>query len=200
MASSELVKTTIPIQMLELPEGISKRDKAFAVLRANGFNIKDSYEIAGKKTGCSDSAPSHQEKKVRSLSIINPELIKSAHQAVKDTLEMKSQPVTRTMVTKNGEAVTYNDNLYPSHSNRLEAARMVIDRDEPTIQKQVRMNLNAEVSAELIDLKAYRDIPNNDNDVMDAEYSDVTDMNVSQKDSEPLINKDNVLDTLSSIK
>lgn len=169
-----------PIEILEIPDDLSEVDKAFVVLRANGFSKKKAYEIASGKTDFHPSTPNAKEKAIRSRSIVNPELVDLAHKAIQDTLTMTPQDITRTVVTKEGDTITFKDKLYPSHSNKLDAAKMIVDRDEPAVQKHMNLNVNADVGIELVDLKAYRDLPNEPEVVRDVDVCDVTDANPTQ--------------------
>lgn len=161
---------TVPLRIIELPDDLSTKDKAYAALRANGVGIKDAYQISSGNKEFHERTPYYHERKLRTKSIINEDLVELAHKAVKETLAMTPQAVKRTVVTGKGEVVSYEDNLYPTHGNRLEAAKMIVDRDEPTIQKHLNMNINADAGINLVDLSAYKD----------ADIIDVTPSNPSQ--------------------
>lgn len=108
---------------------------------------------------------------------------------MEETLKMQPVDIERVVVTKEGNQVRVHDKLYPSHSNRLTAAQLIIDRDEPAIQKHLNMNINAGDAADLIDLKAYRDAPEDDDVPKDVEIRDITcndkDANLSQNVPNP---------------
>lgn len=174
---------TQAIQVLELPDEMELKDKAYLVLRANGFNPKQSHELAGGKKAKSSGTPYMREKRLRTKSIVIPKLKKLAHQAVEETLRMQPVDIERIVVTKDGNQVKVNDKLYPSHSNRLTAAQLIIDRDEPAIQKHLNMNINAGDVADLIDLEPYRDVPNDDGVPKDVEIRDVTNDSCKDRDA-----------------
>lgn len=183
---------TQSIQILELPDEMELKDKAYLTLRANGFNPKQAHELAGGKKAKSSGTPYMREKRLRTKSIVNPKLTKLAHLAVEETLRMQPVDIERVVVTKEGNQVRVQDKLYPSHSNRLTAAQLIIDRDEPAIQKHLNMNVNAGDVADLVDLKAYRDVQEDDDVPKDVEIRDISndsckdrDANLSQNTSNP---------------
>lgn len=183
---------TQAIQIVELNDNMTDREKAFTVLKANGFNSKQAYELAGGKKVHAESTPYVMDRKIKTKSLVSPKLKKLAHLAVEETLRMQPVDIERVVVTKEGNQVRVQDKLYPSHSNRLTAAQLIIDRDEPAIQKHLNMNINAGDVADLVDLQAYRDAPEDDDVPKDVEIRDVSndsckdrDANLSQNTSNP---------------
>lgn len=65
---------TQPIMIVELNDNMTDREKAFAVLRANGFNSKQAYELAGGKKVYAESTPYAMDKKIRTKSLVSPKL------------------------------------------------------------------------------------------------------------------------------
>lgn len=174
---------TKAIQILEIPDTLSRKDQAFAVLRANGFKPQEAHELAGGKNPKDRTTPYLREKRIKTKSIVNPKLTKLAHLAVEETLRMQPVDIERVVVTKEGNQVRVQDKLYPSHSNRLTAAQLIIDRDEPAIQKHLNMSINAGDIADLIDLQAYRDAPEDDDVPKDVEIRDVSNDSCKDRDA-----------------
>lgn len=87
--------------------------------------------------------------KIKKKTLCKPAAIKKAHKAVLDVLQMK--PVKRTKFVK-GEAVV--EEILPTHTNRLQAAQLILDRVEPVVQRHETVNVNLDFSP--IDLSQYR--------------------------------------------
>ncbi len=82
--------------------------------------------------------------KVRKYALAAAPMVKLAHNAVKETLKMQPVEVERQAVNKEGEVITYTDKILPSHTNRLAAAAMVLDRDQPIIKHTANVNINVD--------------------------------------------------------
>jgi len=95
-------------------------------------NTQLSIPQVAKVVGYSRSYAYEMQRKAKDLYLKSPEMQRKAYKAIEETLDMKPQKTTEK--TKNGFEVK---DAYPTHSNRLEAARMVVDRTEPAV-KQVR--------------------------------------------------------------
>ena len=54
-----------------------------------------------------------------------------AHQAVKDTLQGKEARYDAVKVFSNGKREAYQEVIVPSYTNKLAAASMIFDRDQP---------------------------------------------------------------------
>ena len=126
------------------------RQAAMALLVENGVSVLD----AGKAVGYKGNTPYNIKTKINKLSLIHPKMVKSAARVIRDVLDLKPIEVERTTVTKSGQVVDYTDNIYPSHTNAIQAAAMVYDRVEPVVRQQVNLNLNADIAP--VDLEAYR--------------------------------------------
>jgi hypothetical protein len=79
--------------------------------------------------------------KVRKYALTVPSLVKKARNRVRDTIDMVP------LVTNSGEEV------YPSHTNALAAASMVLDRDQPVVNRSV--NLNISTAIDPVDMEKY---------------------------------------------
>ena len=85
------------------------------------------------------------KKKHARYSLTKPNIVKLAHQAVKDTLKMTE------VIDSEGKV------SLPSHTNRLAAASMVMDRVEPVVKVNHNLNVNANVDP--VDLSVYMTKP-----------------------------------------
>jgi hypothetical protein len=101
-----------------------------------GVDVKDAYSLVKP-----DKQPSiHALKKMKSeynkWSLCKPDMVESAHNAVKETIEMKKVK-----------------GQLPSINNRLQAASMVLDRAEPKVT--VNHSTNVDISYDPVDLAKY---------------------------------------------
>lgn len=92
------------------------------------------------------------KKKLDKTSLVSHKAKKLARKAVIETLEM--QPVKVQKVSKNGEIVEVDEK--PTHSNRLTAAAMVLDRSEPIIQRHQNESVNINLDGTLLDYSNFR--------------------------------------------
>jgi hypothetical protein len=88
-----------------------------------------------------DATLSRFKSKLEKYSLTRPAMVKLAHNAIRETLQMK--PVT----LQDGKE------LIPSHTNRLAAAQMIADRIEPIIR--VNQNMNINVDLDPVDMSKY---------------------------------------------
>lgn len=63
--------------------------------------------------------------------LTNTGMVKLAHRAIKDTLKMKPVAVEKTAINKDGDKIDYIEQVYPSHTNRLQAVNEVYSRYQP---------------------------------------------------------------------
>lgn len=90
--------------------------------------------------------------KLEKHSLASPQMRKKAFKAVKETLEMKPHEAT---VFVRGKPQTIP--VFPTHSNRLQAAQMVADRCEPVVNRVESVS----VSFSKVDLSEYQSIKPN---------------------------------------
>lgn len=110
-------------------------------LMDKGVNVRDAHKLATGQEKTSAQSLSALNKKFKQHSLTRPDIVKLAHRAVKETLKMVE------VVNSKGEVTT------PSHTNRLAAAQMVMDRAEPVVKVNHNLNINAEISP--VDLSKY---------------------------------------------
>lgn len=134
---------------------LTPQEKAYAALKASGLEKAEIAKVLGIKKKSKDSRVSQLERSVKTKSIVNPKMVKLAHKAVEETLEMQPVTVTEVMTDKDGEQKTIEKKLYPSHSNRLDAAKMILNRSEPEVQKHLNVNVDGKDIQNLVDLSHY---------------------------------------------
>ena len=92
------------------------------------------------------------KRKLDKTSLVSAKAKRLAKKAVIETLEMKA--VTEVKLDNKGNEVTVENK--PSHSNRLTAAAMVLDRSEPVIQRHQNENVNVNLDGTLLDYSSFR--------------------------------------------
>jgi len=99
------------------------------------------------------SRVSRLKEKARKLMVTAPKRVKSALQALDDTLAMKPITYEASKPVAGIGIVDYQETIMPSITNRLAAAAMILDRDQPI--KNVNVNLNANAQISPVDLERY---------------------------------------------
>lgn len=119
--------------------GLPIKQLAFALLKENGLTNTEASKAVGYSNGTGRVVSS----KVNKLSLVHPKMVKLAHKAIEDTLILKPLEIEKTSIDKEtGKPIPYTEKVYPSHSNRLQAAADVYDRYEPKITKVESRNSN----------------------------------------------------------
>jgi hypothetical protein len=116
------------------PKMLQKTKDAIAMVNA-GISPANALKAVNFKRKISHQAIAELKQKVNKCSLSQPNIVKLAHNAIKDCLN--NRPI-------NGE-------IYPTHTNKLAAATMVYDRIEPV----VRQNLNINIDVHPVDLTAW---------------------------------------------
>ena len=93
-------------------------------LVAMGLQPQEALQITNHKPRITSEAVRKFNRKFDKYSLVKPDLVKLARNAVKDVLDNK--PI--------------NGDIYPTHSNKLAAASMVYDRFEPVKSQQTEAN------------------------------------------------------------
>lgn len=137
---------TVEVLSPEKRRRLTKKQVGFLALRRSGLSVKDAAETIGYNVTHAHVL----NKKLEKHSLKTPELAKLAKKAVTETLRMEA--IQRQSVLRSGEVVTYEEK--PSVSNRLDAARLVLERTEPAIRKAETVNLNGTLAVP-VDLSRY---------------------------------------------
>lgn len=130
-----------------------KTQRAIKLVLEHGVDEKTALVLAGNGKMVNRSSVGRFKEKVRKYALSSPQMVKKAYSAIKDTLEMKpityevSKPVSGVGV------VDYTETIMPSITNRLAAAAMVMDRDQPVVRQNVNLNANVDVSP--VDMSKY---------------------------------------------
>lgn len=93
------------------------------------------------------------KKKLDKTSLVSVKAKRLAKKAVIETLEMKA--VTETKLDNKGNEVIVENK--PSHSNRLTAAAMVLDRSEPIVQRHQSESVTINFDGTLLDYSQFQD-------------------------------------------
>lgn len=151
-------KPTLDVDKLPL------KQKALAILTGNGLSTNEAGEALNYKGNSVYDAKT----KLNKNNLSNRKLGSMAFKAVKETLKMKpvltnefkvcyeckdKEPKRFNCVICNGKGVLQQE-MWPSHGNRLEAAKMYYDRTDPVVN--VNQNLNVNVNISPVDLDKYR--------------------------------------------
>ena len=123
------------------PDYLQPATKEVFTLMDKGLCAEDATKLIKNKDKLSPNAKTKINKKYAQYSLQKPAIVKLAHNAIKDTLNMT-------------EVVDSSGNVsIPSHTNRLAAANMVMERSQPVIKQNLNLNVNADVSP--VDLSEY---------------------------------------------
>jgi hypothetical protein len=79
-------------------------------------------------------------RKAAAYSLTRPAMVKLAHDAVKNALSGQVDTYTTQKMNKNGEIVTIQETIAPTVTNKLVAAAMVMDRNQPIVHQSVNLN------------------------------------------------------------
>lgn len=121
-----------------------KTQKVMDLITNHGIEPKEALTLIDGEIP-SPSRVSRLKEKVRKYSLSAPKMVKLAHQAVKETLQMKPIEYEAHKAVPGVGVVDYTDTLLPSITNRLAAAAMVLDRDQPIVKVSVNANMNADI-------------------------------------------------------
>lgn len=112
---------------------IPARQAAIVLLDQAGYK---NHEIA-KALHIHDTYPSQIKTKLKKYSLTSPKIVRSAHKAIKEIIEMVPYEAEKVTIDKaTGQPITYIDKIYPTQANRLQASAMVMDRYDPPEKDQ----------------------------------------------------------------
>lgn len=121
-----------------------------------GVSIEDAYKLVKNKDIIHRNTKADIKKKYAKWSLTRPQLVNLAQKAVKETLQMKCAETGVQILCpgckgkKNDAQVCaqckdvglISEKSTPSHTNRLAAATMVMDRAEPVIRKSLSLSVD----------------------------------------------------------
>ena len=173
--------------------GIYKDSQQILELMEQGYSIEHAVKVVKNKDNVPKDTALKIKKKFDKWSLSRPAMVKLADRAVKETLKMTPiatetlkrcleckgvDPLMQTCPTCAGTGVV-REMLYPSHTNRLAAAAMVKDREEPI----VRHSVNIETKILKVDVSSYQSPPTPQDVVVKANHS-IADDSVEQVNDE----------------
>jgi hypothetical protein len=126
------------------PKLHGKTEKVLNLAVNHGVAAKDAFIFVNGKPPSAGTLTSLKDK-IAKYSLTAPGMVKLAHNALRDTLKGKEYGYDAVKILGNGEKIPYTEKIIPSYTNKLAAASMVFDRVEPIINRNVNLNINAEV-------------------------------------------------------
>lgn len=138
------------------PGTLARKTKTALDLAINhGVDEKTALILAHGGKQVSPGAITQFKAKVAKYRLTAPNMVKLAHNAVKDALKDKAIEVQQQAFDKKtGEVVEYTEKIAPTWTNKLAAAAMVLDRNEPVVK--VNHNVNVNLDFMPIDLEDYK--------------------------------------------
>ena len=115
------------------------KEKLFSYMD-KGLSAEEAYLIANPGKTPTKRLMQIYRKEYNTIQLTNPIIVEAAQNVVADILD-------GVPLECNGEYIP------PTHSNRLQAAQMVLDRAEPIIKLNQNLNINADVN--IVDLSKY---------------------------------------------
>ena len=120
----------------------SKTKDAVRLIVEHNLPVREAYTIVNGQPPARATA-AVLAAKAREYSLRAPEIQQLAHQVVKNVLRAKPIKATRTTVNKaTGLSEEYTERIYPTHTNQLAAASMVMDRVDPVVRQNLNLNAN----------------------------------------------------------
>jgi len=135
------------------PKFYGKTQEAVNLIINHGVDDKTALVLTGCKAAHDTGALSRFRKKVSKLLVAQPKRVRSAMQALDDTLRMVPITYDASRPVAGVGKVDYTETIMPSITNRLAAAAMVLDRADPIIKHNVNLNVNTDISP--VDLSEY---------------------------------------------
>ena len=110
-----------------------------------GYEAKEALTIVNGNRPPQPSDVSHFKNRYKKYSLLHPQTVKLANSVILNVLRGEQRQVPQQRVTKSGEVVDIIETITPSHTNQLEAAKMVYDRFEPVIKINENNNNNTDM-------------------------------------------------------
>lgn len=129
---------------------LTEKAEAYAILRAGGKPIQEAYKLAGYQGDAKGTAAYQLEKRVRSFSLVQPDMLEKGHNVAKLTLKIAE----KVLKDKDKQKLSVKEEicLKKAHELYLEQQK----RTEPVINRNVNVNVDIGNSDNLVDLSAYR--------------------------------------------
>lgn len=147
-------------------EKLTDRAEAYSILRAAGKPIREAYRLAGFKGKEGGMAPYRIEKRIKTLSLVDPDMLKMGGNVAKLTL----QTAVQVLKDKEKQKLSKKEEICLKEAQEL--YREMQRRESPVINRNLNINVNAET--ELVDLSAYKDLGSGEDSteqVVNAEFT-----------------------------
>ncbi|MDN3515454.1 MAG: hypothetical protein NG747_13785 [Candidatus Brocadia sp.] len=131
---------------------LTEKAEAYAILRDAGKSVQDAYKLAGFQGDAKGTAPYQLEKRVRSFSLVRPEMLELGGEVAQLTLKIAKKVLKdkdKQDLSKKKEIC-----LKKAHEIYLEQQK----RETPVVNRNVNLNVDASNMHELVDLSTYRDM------------------------------------------
>lgn len=120
----------------------SKTKDAVRLIVEHNLPVTEAYTIVNGKPPARATA-AVLAVKARECGLRAPEFQQLAQQVVKNVLRAKPIKATRTSINKaTGLPEEYTERIYPTYTNQLAAASMVMDRVDPVVRQNLNLNAN----------------------------------------------------------
>lgn len=123
------------------PQSMTANTVAIMKHMDNGVSIEDSVKLVKGKNKIHPNTKTNIKKAYERYSLTKPKVVKLAHDALLDTINMVEVVDSQGNVSK------------PSHTNRLTGINMVLDRAQPVVRQNMNVNVNADIDP--VDLSVY---------------------------------------------
>ena len=122
------------------PRLYAKTSQALKLVLDHGVTPRDALLLARGGNPPSVAAVKNFKQKVAKYSLTRPAMVKLAHDCVKNVLSGVVDVHTTEKIDRQGNVVTIRESVAPTHTNKLAAAAMVMDRDQPIVHQSVNLN------------------------------------------------------------
>lgn len=130
---------------------LTEKAEAYAILRESGKPIQKAYKLAGYKGDTKGTAAYQLEKRVKSFSLVQPDMLKTGHSVAKTTLKIAE----RVLKDKDKQKLSTKEEICLKKAHELYIEQQ--KRTAPVINRSVNINLDTDAGFDLVDLSAYRD-------------------------------------------
>ncbi|CAG1022430.1 hypothetical protein MTYM_01716 [Methylococcales bacterium] len=129
---------------------LTKQAEAYAILREAGKSVQDAYKLAGYKGNPKGTAAYQLEKRVKSFSLVDPDMLEKGHSVAKLTLKIAE----KVLKDRDKQKLSVKEEicLKKAHELYLEQQK----RTSPVVNRNVNVNVDIGNSDNLVDLSAYR--------------------------------------------
>lgn len=149
------------------PDYLQAKTLEIMKLIDNGLTIEQAVKLAKGKDKIHPNTKTDLKKKYDRWRLTQPAVVKLAHKAVKETLQMKAIKTGSQVICPEckgrakeeqicalcNDVGLVHESITPTTTNRLAAAAMVMDRADPVVRQNMNLNINATVDP--VDLSSY---------------------------------------------